>query len=67
MREPWEDEQERQEQLEAHMSRFPVCNECGRSLINMDVCVRIKNDWYCEYCATVMTNDEMREEEGLDD
>lgn len=67
MREPWEDEQERQEQLEAHMAKFPTCTICGRSLMNMDVCVRIRNDWYCEYCAEVMNNDEMREEEGLND
>ena len=63
---PWMDEQERQHALEVHMAMFPICSECGRSLMNMDVCIRVKNNWYCEYCADVMNNSEMREYIGID-
>ena len=60
------DEQRRQEALEAHMAKFPNCEECGRSVMNCDVVVRIKSKYYCEYCAEVMTNDEMREAEDIE-
>ena len=66
MREPWMDEQERQEKLEKHQSMFPVCEECGRLLMNSDKCFRIGLKWYCDWCAEVMTNSEMRESEGID-
>lgn len=66
MRDPWLDEQERQEQLEAHMAKFPICTICGRSLMNCDVIVKIKEKYYCDMCADVMTNDEMRDEVGIE-
>ena len=66
LREPWLCEQERQEQLEAHMAKFPVCKICGHSLMNCDTVIRIANNYYCDKCADVLTNDEMREAEDID-
>ena len=65
-KEPWIYEQESQEALEAHMAKFPTCVECGRSLMNCDVVVRIQDKYYCSQCVEVMTNSEMREAEGLE-
>ena len=64
--EPWIDKQDRQEQLEAHQSMFPVCAECGRSLMNCSTVIRLHYEYYCDECAEIMTNSEMRESEGID-
>lgn len=64
--EPYKDEQRYQEELEAHMAKFPVCKSCGNSLMNCDTIIRIGHDYYCDDCATVLTNDEMREAEDID-
>jgi len=64
--EPYKDEQKYQEELEAHMVKFPVCKSCGYSLMNCDTIIRIGHDYYCDDCATVLTNDEMREAEDID-
>jgi len=53
------------EELEAHQNKFPVCESCGISLMNEDRVIKIGHDYYCDDCARVMTNDEMREEEDL--
>lgn len=64
--EPWEDEQARQDAMEAHMALFPTCEICGASLMNEEPVIHMKERWYCSDCAEVMSNDEMREAEGLD-
>lgn len=64
--EPWQDEQNRQEALEAHMALFPSCKICGHCLMNDDTVIRIGNDYYCDCCAEVMTNEEMREAEDIE-
>lgn len=64
--EPWLDEQARQEALEAHIAQFPVCEKCGCTLMNCETVVWVLNKYFCDSCARVMTNDEMREEEGID-
>lgn len=64
--EPWLDEERRQQALEDHQSMFPVCASCGHSLMNCDTVIRISNNYYCDNCADVLTNDEMREAEGID-
>lgn len=60
------DEIRYQNALEAHQAMFPVCRECGRSLMNCDTIIRINREYICDYCADILTNDEMRETEGLD-
>lgn len=64
--EPWRDEQARQDALEARQSMFPVCIECGHSLMNCETIIRIDKAYYCDQCADILTNDEMREAEGID-
>lgn len=64
--EPWMDEEERQQRLSAHMDLFPVCHECGMSLMNEDRVIRIGSRYYCDCCAEVMTNEEMREMEDIE-
>lgn len=64
--EPWQDEQNRQEALEAHMALFPSCKICKHCLMNDDTVIRIGNDYYCDCCAEIMTNEEMREAEDID-
>jgi ribosomal protein L37AE/L43A len=64
--EPWIDEDRRQAKLEAHMNLFPVCAECGRTMMNSSLCVHIKNRWYCDICADVVDNSEMRSDLGID-
>lgn len=59
------DEMRHQQELEARQSMFPVCEECGRTLMNCDTIYRINYAYYCDYCVDVMTNDEMRESEGI--
>ena len=63
---PWLDEQNRQDELEAHMNKFPNCAECGRTMMDSDICVRIKHRWYCDRCADVVDNSEMRSDLGID-
>jgi predicted RNA-binding Zn-ribbon protein involved in translation (DUF1610 family) len=60
--EPWEDEQARQDELEKHQSRFPNCEQCGYPLMNEDKVIKIGHKYYCDACAEVLTNDEMRKE-----
>lgn len=64
--EPWRDEQNRQEALEAHMAQFPSCEECGRNLMDEDTVIYIKGKWYCDRCADIMSNDDMRSYIGVD-
>lgn len=66
LKEAWIYEQERQERLEAHMAKFPVCKSCGHSLMNCETVIRIDNNYYCDDCADVLTNSEMREAEGIE-
>ncbi len=65
-KEPWIYEQERQEALESHITKFPKCTECGDTLMNCNVVVRIKGLYYCAGCVQVMTNAEMREAEDIE-
>ena len=63
--EPWRDEDRRQQALEDHMSMFPVCASCGHSLMNFETVIYLDGKYYCDKCAIIHTNDEMREAEGL--
>lgn len=44
---------------------FPVCASCGHSLMNCETVIYLDGKYYCDECAIIHTNDEMREAEGL--
>lgn len=64
---PANDEMDYYNALGAHQERFPKCECCGKSLMNVDTIIRLKDNYYCDFCADVLTNDEMREAEGLEE
>ena len=63
---PERDMQEYEDELEEHMALFPTCEERSRSLMNEETVIRYRGRWYCSDCMDIMTNDEMREEIGVD-
>ena len=69
--EPERDEQARQDAMESYAAKFPVCDLCGHSLVASSTVILIEGrfgnkKWYCDECARVLTNNEMKESEGIE-
>lgn len=53
MREPWMDEQDRQDKMEKHDKMLPHCEDCGCVIHDFGYKIERKfggAEWYCEEC-----------------